>query len=203
MHKTYKLFLLRIQNLSVEVLKFLLVIVIIVICPVVNGQSTNKSIEELTKKLEEKKKEYQRTLTTLRCFGDLEKVSTGWPFNNGEKKSKEIFGVTFNEEKEPGRLSVEIPNSSMIMFNTNLYYECNFDSQIISCGASRERIESPSQYLNFETKVKENYSLKLNRLTGIMEFNLRSNTLRNDDEKFVRTHREDGKFLCEKTSKLF
>ena len=190
MHKTYKLFLLRIQNLSVEVLKFLLVIVIIVICPVVNGQS-------------KKKKEYQRTLTTLRCFGDLEKVSTGWPFNNGEKKSKEIFGVTFNEEKEPGRLSVEIPNSSMIMFNTNLYYECNFDSQIISCGASRERIESPSQYLNFETKVKENYSLKLNRLTGIMEFNLRSNTLRNDDEKYVRTHREDGKFLCEKTSKLF
>ena len=203
MTKTCKLYFLHIQNLSVEVIKILMAIVFIGISPAVNGQSTNKSIEELRKKWDDEKKEYQQTLTTLRCFGDLERDRTGWPFSNGEKRSKEIFGVTFNEAKEPGRFFVDIPNSLMVLFKANSYFNCNFESQVISCGASREQIEGPSQYLNFETKVKEDYSLKLNRLTGIMEFNLRIFTLRNDDQKLVRMHREDGKFLCEKTSKLF
>ena len=196
------------QKFCLELIKITFGILLMSSCSFSFAQKATKAnedtkFEELRKKLDQQRKEYYLTLTTLKCAAELYKERIGQPYKNGEERSKVVFSASFNETKDPGRLTVDIPNSILSMFRYNDYFLCDFSDVEIACKVERKGEKNLDDFYPFSTKSNDSLSLKLNRMTGVMDLRLSALLVRADSGQFVNSHRENGNFFCEKATKAF
>lgn len=179
-------------------------------------ETLREAIREFDRQLEIERTERLRTQINLKCSGSIN-INRSGTMRDGERRETIFFSVAFNEIAEPNRLFISMPESLLVTFQPNGYLQCNFGDPLIMCSEKRssvwnERsIESAKQmltpellrYLNFNSSSQSEYSLSLNRHTGIMILSLSSVTRSTIDNKYISSINETGRYECLRATRLF